>query len=398
VIKTELSPTLEKAHWSAIYSLFMGVTSLIAAEFIPVSLLTPIAQALNITEGMAGQSVTVVGIFAVLASLTLSPITKTINRRHILLTLSAFLVASNLTVALAPNYPILLIGRAILGICVGGFWSMASAVALQLAPTKDIPRALSVIYAGVSVATIISLPLASYLGDLIGWRHVFLFSALLSAVALVWQYFALPSLAAQAGNNFKNMFGLLRQNWVLIGIGATIFSYGGYHIFFTYLRPFLDDNLALSSSRLTAVLLAFGFANCLGTFIAGFFLNKQFRLTMIAIHLILLALAILLLISGERSFWNIGLVIGWGFIFGFIPVGWSTWITRTLADKAEMIGGLSVAAIQLSIGLAAAMGGLIFDNVGMYGIFSVSSIIMLSAALLIKLSFSLFFKATNRPA
>lgn len=184
----QLNRSPDKAYWIAIFSLFMGVTSLIAAEFIPVSLLTPIAQELNITEGMAGQSITVVGIFAVIASLTLAPLTKTVNRRSVLLTLSVLLIVSNILVALAPNYSMLLIGRGILGVCVGGFWSMASAVTLQLVPTKDIPRALSIVYAGVSVATVISLPLASYLGYLIGWRNVFFFAAGLGGIAFIWQY------------------------------------------------------------------------------------------------------------------------------------------------------------------------------------------------------------------
>ena len=74
------------ANWSAVCSLFVGVTSLVAAEFIPISLLTPIAHDLGITEGMAGQTVTVVGIFAVLTSLLLAPLTRGINRRHVLLT------------------------------------------------------------------------------------------------------------------------------------------------------------------------------------------------------------------------------------------------------------------------------------------------------------------------
>ncbi len=163
----------EHAHWSAVFSLFMGVTSLIAAEFIPVSLLSPIAQELAITEGMARQTVTVVGVFAVITSLLLAPLTRSIDRRHILLVFSALLVVSNLIVAMAPGFAILLAGRAILGICVGGFWSMASAVTLQLVPSKDVPRALSIVYAGVSVATIISLPVASWLGHQIGWRNVF---------------------------------------------------------------------------------------------------------------------------------------------------------------------------------------------------------------------------------
>lgn len=379
-----------KAYWSAIFSLFMGVTSLIAAEFIPVSLLTPIAQELNISEGLAGQSITVVGIFAVIASLTMAPLTKTVNRRSVLLSLSALLVLSNVLVALAPNYSTLLIGRSLLGICVGGFWSMASAVTLQLAPAQDIPRAFSIVYAGVAVATIISLPVASYLGFLIGWRNVFFLSAGLSTIAFVWQSISLPSLPVQQSNGFKNMFGLLKHNWILAGIGATILSYSGYHIFFTYLRPFLELNLALPATTLTTVLLLFGIANCAGTLVAGFILSKQFNTTMLTIHLIFLLLAILLFTNNGNATWNTILVISWGFMFGFIPVGWSTWITRTLANKAELMGGLSVAAIQFSIGLAAATGGFIFDNLNIHGIFATSTIIMLSATVFTKVCFSLF--------
>ncbi len=383
------------AHWSAVFSLFMGVTSLIAAEFIPVSLLTPMARDLAITEGMAGQTVTVVGIFAVLTSLLLSPLTKGIDRRRILLAFSLLLMFSNLLVAMAPSYAVLLVGRGILGICVGGFWSMASAVTLQLVPTKDVPRALSIVYAGVSVATILSLPLASYLGQLIGWRNVFFLGSGLGAVAFVWQFLALPSLPAQEGSNFQNMFALIRQHWVLAGMGATIFSYGGYHVFFTYLRPFLEHDMALSAATLSITLLVFGIANCAGTFLAGAVLGKYFRPTMYAIPLALAVVAVLLFLN-NGSFGGVVLAIIWGFIFGFIPVGWSTWIARTLADKAELAGGLSVAAIQFSIGLAAAVGGLTFDTLGLGGIFSIAAIFLLLAFLLVRNSFSLYATATGR--
>lgn len=383
------------ARWAAVFSLFMGVTSLIAAEFIPISLLTPIARELTITEGLAGQTVTAVGIFAVITSLLLFPLTNGINRRYILLSFSLLLILSNLLVAMAASYPVLLIGRGILGICVGGFWSMASAVTLQLVPTKDVPRALSIVYAGVSVATILSLPLASYLGQLMGWRSVFFLGAGMGVITFVWQFLTLPSLPAQSANSFRNMFALIRQNWVLAGIGATIFSYGGYHVFFTYLRPYLEHDLALSAETLSAILLIFGIANCAGTFLAGTVLGKYFRQTMYAIPLAFMVTAVLL-------FWNshisCGMVLAviWGFIFGFIPVGWSAWITRTLADKAEMAGGLSVAAIQFSVGLAAFIGGLTFDMLGMSGIFIIAAIFMLAAFFLTKSSFSLYTIVTGQ--
>lgn len=384
-------------QWSAVFSLFMGVTSLIAAEFIPISLLTPMARELLITEGMAGQTVTAVGVFAVLASLLIAPLTRTINRRTVLLTFSVLLILSNILVAMASSYPVLLVGRGILGICVGGFWSMASAVTLQLVPTRDVPKALSIVYAGVSVATIISLPLASLLGHLLGWRTVFLLAAAMGCAALAWQYKTLPSLPAESGSSFRNMLALCREPWVMVGMGATIFSYGGYHVFFTYLRPFLEQARGLSSDTLTFALLLFGIANCAGTFVAGALLGKWFRPTMYAVPLALAATAVLLLLSSGSGSGE-GLTIAWGFIFGFIPVGWSTWIARTLADRAELAGGISVAAIQFSIGLAAAAGGMIFDTTGVNGLFVAAVGILLAAALFTWRSFALYATETgHRP-
>ena len=383
------------AHWPAVFSLFMGVTSLIAAEFIPVSLLTPIARDLAITEGMAGQTVTAVGVFAVLTSLFLSPLTRGMDRRPILLTFSLLLVISNLLVALATDYAVLLAGRGILGICVGGFWSLASAVTLQLVPAKDVPRALSVVYAGVSVATILALPLASSLGQLIGWRNVFFLGGALGAAAFVWQLLALPSLPERGGSGFGGLSALLRRSWVLAGIGGTVCSYGGYHVFFTYLRPFLEHDLTLSAGALSSTLLAFGVANCAGTFLAGAFLGKHFRRTMYAIPLVLAAVAVLLL-PDTGTFGGVVLAVLWGFVFGFIPVGWSTWIARALADKAEPAGGLSVAAIQFSIGLAAAAGGVTFDRLGIGGIFVIAASFLVLAFLLVKTSFSLYAADTGQ--
>ncbi len=384
-----------KAHWSAVFSLFMGVTSLIAAEFIPVGLLTPIAHDLAVTEGMAGQTVSAVGAFSVLSSLLVSPMSKGMDRRRIMLAFSFLLILSNLFVALAPNYFILLIGRSLLGICVGGFWSLTPAITLQLVPLKDLPRALSIVYAGVSVATILSLPLASYFGHLLGWRNVFLATSALGGIMFVWQYVSMPTLPARPGSSFKNMYALLRQSWVLAGMGGIIFSYGGYHVFFTYLRPFLEHALGLQPDGLAGTLLAFGVANCLGTFAAGFALSRWFRQTLPIVLLVFVCVAIMLAFSGGVLL-SVTLVMVWGFLFGFIPVGWSAWIARTLADNAELAGGISVAVTQFSIGAVAAVGGLTFDAFGIKGIFLIAVFFLVAAAMLVKISFSLYAKDTGR--
>lgn len=282
---------------------------LTATESVPVSLLTSIARDLAVSEGMAGQMVTAAGVLAVLTSLLLAPLTGNTDRRCILLAFSAMLVASYMLVGMAPTYSIMLIGHAILGICVGGSWSLVSAVTLQLVPTKDVPRALSIIHAGASVATVIALPVASWIGHLIGWRNVFFLGALMVALGFVWQYRALPSLPARAGSGFRDMSALLRRTWILAGIGGNILSFGGYHIFFTYLRPFLELDLALGANTLSVILLVFEVANVLGTFTAGVPLGGHFRSAMILVHLAFTAAALTLLLSQEYVDIGIALVV-----------------------------------------------------------------------------------------
>lgn len=387
---------LVKARWSAVFSLFLGVTCLISAEFIPVSLLSPIAQGLAISEGMAGQTVTSAGAFAVLTSLLLAPLTRHTDRRHLLLALSALLILSNLLVALASSYVMLLVGRGMLGICVGGFWSMASAVTIQLVPQRDIPRALSILYSGVSVATIISLPLASLLEELVGWRNVFLLSAVPGVISFLWQYLVLPAIPPRPGNDFRGMTALLNIRWVTTGMAATIFGYGGYHMLFTYLRPCLEQGFSLSPAFLSAMLLAYGAANTLGTFTAGMLLRRWFRVTMIGLHAVLAIMALILFLCPDSMVVSLTILLLWGFMFGMLCVGWTAWIALTLADKAEIAGGLSVAAIQFSIGTAAALGGRMYDASGMSGIFLSSSAVLAGATLLAAISFSLYFRSTGK--
>ena len=387
---------LHKARWSAVFSLFMGVTCLIAAEFTPVSLLTPIARGLAVSEGMAGQTVTAVGALAVLTSLLLAPLTRHTDRRRILLVLSALLIVSNLVVAAAQSYVMLLFGRAVLGICVGGFWSMASAVTIQLVPQKDIPRALSILYSGVAVATILSLPLASMLEEAFGWRNVFLLSAAPCLMSFLWQYLVLPPLPPRPGNDFRGMAALLKVRWVLAGMAATVFGYGGYHALFTYLRPCLEHLPSMTPTRLSAVLLAYGISNTIGTFTAGFLLNRYFRPTLLGVHAALAAMAAALFFCSGHIVVTPARLLVWGFLFGLLCVGWTTWVAFTLADKAEIAGGLSVAAIQFSIGSAAALGGSMYDASGMPGIFLLAAALLVGATLLTATSFSLHARSSGK--
>lgn len=139
----------------------------------PVSLLTPIAADLNATNGMAGQAISVSGLFAVLASLTIASLSSRLDRRHVLLGLTAMMLLSLIMIAMAPNFTILMAARALLGIVIGGFWSLATATVTRLVSPEAVPKALGTMYMGNAVATAFAAPVGSYLGGFIGWRGVF---------------------------------------------------------------------------------------------------------------------------------------------------------------------------------------------------------------------------------
>ena len=126
----------------------MCVALLIASEFMPVSLLTPIAHDLGATEGLAGQAISISGLFAVVTSLLIATVSGRMDRRHVLTGLTATMLVSLALIATAPNFSFLMVARALLGITIGGFWSLSTATIVRLVPANAVPKALGVLYMG----------------------------------------------------------------------------------------------------------------------------------------------------------------------------------------------------------------------------------------------------------
>jgi predicted MFS family arabinose efflux permease len=173
------------------------VFALVASEFMPVSLLTPMASDLMLTEGMAGQGIAISGAFAVLTSLSISALAGTLDRKKLLLMLTLLMGISGAVVAQAPSYGIYMAGRALIGVVIGGFWSMSAATAIRLVPSSQVPKALAIFNGGNALATVIAAPLGSYLGSIIGWRGAFFALVPVALIALAWQWIALTPCVLQ---------------------------------------------------------------------------------------------------------------------------------------------------------------------------------------------------------
>ncbi|NWA59493.1 MFS transporter [Pantoea sp. B9002] len=385
-LDTEIAETpldVEKPAWGAVFAMAFGVFGLITAEFLPVSLLTPIADTLHISEGQAGQTVTVTALVALLTSLVIGNVTRQLDRRVVMLAFTLLLIASALLVAFAENLPMILLARVLLGVAIGGFWTLSTAITMRLVPSDQVPRALSIVFSGISLATIIAAPLGSYLGGIIGWRNIFILTAALGVLALLWQFFTLPAMPPVNKARSGGVLDLLRKSVMRWGMLAVIMMFTGHFAFFTYLRPFLEGSAQLNVNQLSLVLLAFGVANFFGTSLAGYLVTRSVSLTLTAMALVMSVTALLLVSFGDVSWLVAAGVALWGLAFGSMPTGWSTWISRAVPDDAESGGGLLVATIQLAITAGAAAGGWMFDLQGAGGVFLASGVLMLLAAITI---------------
>ncbi|WP_426078337.1 MFS transporter [Janthinobacterium sp. PSPC3-1] len=374
----------QPAQWSGVFAMTLCVFALVASEFLPVSLLTPIAGDLGVSEGLAGYGIAISGAFAVLASLSIARLAGNMDRKLLLLLLTGLMGVSGLIVGLAPNYQAYLLGRALIGVVVGGFWSMSAAVAMRLVPAASVARALAVFNGGNALATVVAAPLGSYLGGTVGWRGAFLCLVPVSLLALAWQWISLPTMKAAprpaAGGG--HVFSLLKQPLVVSGMLAVGAFFMGQFVLFTYVRPFLETVTRVDFSTLSMVLLVIGIAGLLGTMLIGTLLQWSMYRTLALIPLLMAVIALALTVAGgwlPAVFVLLGL---WGLMATAAPTGWWSWLAKALPRDAEAGGGLMVATVQLCIALGSVIGGMLFDGIGYRATLIASAALLLLASLL----------------
>ncbi|WP_268801823.1 MFS transporter [Sphingobium yanoikuyae] len=345
--------------------------------------MSPIARDLAITEGHAGQSIAISGLFALITSLFISAIIGVSDRRRVVLIFTALMVVSGVMVALAPNAPLLMAGRALLGVAIGGFWSISAAVVMRLVPEESVPKALAILNGGNAVATTLGAPIGSFLGGLIGWRGAFFCVVPLAVIAFVWQWRSLPALPPEKATiRARDVFALLKHRQFAIGMIAVSLFFFGQFTLLTYLRPFLDLVTGNDAPLISAILLALGIAGFVGTIMIGWLLKTHLYSLLITIPAMLAVIAITL-VEVDGTPLTAGLLLTlWGLLATAAPVGWWTWLSKTMPHEAEAGGGLMVAIIQLAIMLGAMVGGTLFDAWGYRGPFSVAAALLVIASLL----------------
>ncbi|KXU82830.1 MFS transporter [Caballeronia megalochromosomata] len=354
-------------QWLSVIAVAVSAFAFVTAEFLPVGLLPQIAHDLDVSTGVAGLMVTTPGVMAAIFAPTLIVGAGRMDRRTIFLLLTSVLLISNLVCAVATNLPVMLAGRALLGAALGGFWTLATAAAPRLVQAKDAAKATATILTGVTCATVIGVPLGTFIASFASWRLSFAATGGLVTLALVAQALLVPSLPSASALRIADFKTLLGRSHMRLSMLMIALVFGAHFSTYTYIAPLLEQDFSLS----TITLLLFGFG------LVGFFSNalmsmvvSDHRKKSIAAMVLLLvgAMSSMLLLEHSTIGETAGMLL-WGIAFGALPLCFSVWIQRTTADLAEAGSAMFVSIIQVAIALGSAVGGAIVDRAGVHADF-----------------------------
>ncbi|MDE2420185.1 MAG: MFS transporter [Gammaproteobacteria bacterium] len=383
----DLNPMEDKPQsalksWFALLSVAIGAFALVTSEFLPVGLLSDIATDLNISVGTAGLMVTAPGVIAAFAAPLVTVGVGKIDRRYLLWALTLLMIISNLIATFSNNFTILLIGRLLLGLGIGGFWSIAVALSGRLAPPGvEMGRASSVIFTGVTLATILGVPLGAWIGSEFGWRSSFAITGLLGAVVLVGQLLMLPALPATTAVKMRDLPVLFQHKYARIGLLGIVLLVLAHFSTYTYVTPFLKHNAGFDGNLISTLLLVYGVAGVVGNVIAGWATSRNIRWSFMAVVTLIGAAMILFPIFAGHLTGAVLTIALWGLAFGAMPTCANMWMFAAVPEAMEGGAAMLVSTFQVGIAVGSLLGGSIVDHFNIPSIMWVGGLLAIMSLL-----------------
>ncbi|MCX4631573.1 MFS transporter [Streptomyces sp. NBC_01443] len=381
-----LPPTAHPAPWkgwAAVLAVALAIFCLITSELLPVGLLTPVGDALGVSDGTAGLMVTVPGLVAGLCAPLVTVGAGRLDRRLVLCVLIALMAAANLAAAVAPGFAVLLAARLLVGVGVGGFWALAGGLAVRLVPERHVGRATALVFGGVPTASVLGVPAGTLLGELGGWRAAFGAVGVLGLLALAALLLLLPPLPPTRDVTFRELPALLRGNrGVRAGVIVTFLVVTGQFAAYTFVRPVLQDVSGIDAAYVSTLLLGYGVAGVAGNFLAG--ARDAYRAVLVISTALTVVLGLIATLPGAAA--GTALLIAWGLAYGGVSVSLQSWMIKAAPGAAEAATSLMVAMFNLAIAAGALAGGFAVDGIGAPAAPLTGAALMLVAAVTVSLT------------
>lgn len=360
VVTTKMPP--------GVLSLAVGAFAIGVTEFIVVGILPAIAKDLHISIESAGSLVSLYALALAIGTPLLVIGLSRLPRKLALLGLMTVFLAGNLLAALSHTFELLLLGRVITAVAHGTFFAIGATVAANLVPKVEAGRAISVMFAGLTLAMVIGVPLGSFLGNLMGWRLPFFAVAALAALGLAAMARWLPAgLVQGAGGKAATQLAALGSGPILTMMAVTVFGFGSSFAAFTFITPILTDITGFSATMASALLIVFGAATFVGNLGGGYLTSHvgwQKALRMMLILLAITQVGVALAIGSQAMM--VVMLFVWGvFAFGLSPAlqaGMLATAERYTPKAVDFASGLNISAFNLGISLGSMLGALMVSR------------------------------------
>lgn len=340
-------------------------------EFVIVGLISETAKDLGVSITTAGLLVSLYALSITIGAPTVTALTGRIPRRALAIGLMIVFTVGNLIAALAPNYGVLLAGRIVTGVAHGVFFSIGATVATSLVEKSRAAQAVSLMFAGLTVAMVVGVPFGSFVGQQLGWRAPFYAVTALGAISVFGLMAWLPKdIAHAAPASISSQLALLAKPELLVVYLVTIFGFGGSFVVFTYLSPLMTEVTGVSEATVSFALVLFGVATVLGNTVGGRLADRlgMNRALKIILSGTILSLAALFGTAHSLVPLLLNLVV-WGvFTFAMLPVVQSGVVSTAQRIAPSSVGtasGFNIAAFNLGISAASFVGGLLVSGPGL---------------------------------
>ena len=346
----------------ALAALMLAAFSYLTVETLPVGLLPAIAGDLSVSLSAVGLLVTGYGLTVAVASLPLTHLLRRVPRRHLLSGLLTVFVAATGVSVLRPSYTTLLAGRVATALSQAVFWSIAAPAAAALFSPHLRGRVIAALFGGASLALVLGVPAATWLGQQAGWRAAFLAVGGLGLLSLVGIAAFVPTTRPEEGHAATGSSPDAARYWIIIV--ATAVAITGVFAAYTYIAPFLTQVSGFSPQAITPLLLTFGVAGLGGVTVAGVLVDRFPRAAVLGPVALLTVTLLALYLLGTNQVATVALVALWGFALPQVPSTFQARVLQIAPGSTDLASAVFSAVFNLGIAAGALTGGLLLSHTG----------------------------------
>lgn len=371
----------------ALLALAVSAFAIGTTEFISVGLLPLIAKDLNISVTTAGLTVSLYALGVTFGAPILTSITSSMSRKSLLIWIMVIFIIGNSIAATATSIGVLLIARVVSAFSHGVFMSIGSTIAADLVPEDRRASAISIMFTGLTVATVTGVPFGTFIGNQFGWRIAFIVIVAVGILALIANSVLVPSDLRKANRTtFKDQLKLVTNGRLLLIFIITALGYGGTFVVFTYLSPLLQNIAGLKEGTVAVILLVYGLAIAIGNMIGGKLSNHNpikalfYMFIFQAIILFILYFTAPFKIVGLLTIFVMGLMA-----FMNVP-GLQVYVVilaeRYVPTAVDVASAINIAAFNAGIAIGSFLGGLVTDSIGLIHTTWIGALMVLAAVFL----------------